>query len=123
MSIACLATFLADPGAELLFFVSASMAVLNILYGGQILVGLRTGGGTRRILSALLNCLAGVMLIGQVYAFGLTGLEAISVEFIGKDRFIYFWIAGMILAWVLVYPRYRLRLSELGIYSLLGRGR
>jgi hypothetical protein len=56
----------------------------------------------------------GAGLIAQPFVFGLTGLEAIEVKFIDdRNRFLYFWIAGMFLGFVLSFPFHARKLATL----------
>lgn len=112
--------FVRDIGAELLFFVVCTTLLLHALYGALIVAKTNLAPGGYAVVSFVVTALVGAGLIAQLFAFGLTGLEAVEVKFIDdRNRFLYFWIAGMTLGFALSFPFHARKLAELRIMKLI----
>ncbi|WP_340647330.1 hypothetical protein [Phenylobacterium sp.] len=109
--------FLIDVGSEVLFFLAFSTVSANLYYWALARANAGPPGHTGRVLSAAINALMAASLIAQPYLFGLTGLERIDVPFLDDpNRFLYFWVAGMLGGWALSFPFHRRTLIELGVF-------
>ena len=111
------AAFITDVGGELLFFCLCSLALTHSYYAATLVLRKATEDQVHRWGSALLSMAFVALCVGQLFLFGLTGLEKVEVPFYDdRNRFIYFWIVGIAVGFAGSYPIYRKRLI------LIGRG-